>query len=357
MTTFYQTAIFLLTLALLSTCQKETADTPEPLKVLGIKACDLSFLPEIRAANAVYKNATGQAEDPLVTLKQAGVNTVRLRLWHNPADGHSGFAEVKAFAQELKSKDFKTWLTVHYSDTWADPGKQQKPDAWKLLSYAQLKDSVYAYTKKIVTEINPDYIQIGNEINAGILFPDGAYANFSQLTELVQQGIKAVRDHSSQTKVMLHYAGHDYAYQFFTKLGITDFDLIGLSYYPTWHGKDLTQLGININALANQFKKDIVIAETAYPFTLGYNDYTNNIIGLDNQLLPGYPATPQGQKDFLAANKGILQQNFKGAGLCYWGAEWIAYRGSTATNGSSWENQALWDFNNQALPVMQVFKD
>ena len=99
----------------------------------------------------------------------------------------------------------------------------------------------------------------------------------------------------------------------------------------------------------------MIIAETAYPFTLGYNDYTNNILGLANQLVPTYPATNQGQMEFLLAIKNLVKQNSRGLGFCYWGAEWVAFRGPTATNGSSWENQALWDFNNNALPVMDAF--
>lgn len=99
----------------------------------------------------------------------------------------------------------------------------------------------------------------------------------------------------------------------------------------------------------------MLIAETSYPFTLGWNDWTNNIIGLTNQLHPNYPATPEGQRDFLQKIKTTVQNTPSGLGFCYWGTEWIAFRGSQATNGSSYENQALWDFNNKLVPAASVF--
>ncbi|MBC7868238.1 MAG: glycosyl hydrolase 53 family protein [Gloeobacteraceae cyanobacterium ES-bin-316] len=351
---------------LISACSKSSVPSPPvpappvpvvPSKELNIKAVDASFIPEIRSSGVVTKNRLGQPEDMLTTLKNEGVNTIRLRLWKDPATLHSGFNEVKTFAQKIKSKGLKVWITVHYSDTWADPGAQLKPAAWNGASYAQLKDSVYNYTKKIVTEMNPDYIQIGNEINGGLIWPEGRSSNLVQMKELIAQGIRAVRDQSPQTKIMLHNAGIDNAAFFYTNIGALDYDIIALSYYPIWHGKNLNQLQTTLNTLSAQFNKDIVIAETAYPFTFGWNDYTNNIIGLDNQILPEFSATEQGQKDFLTRLKTIVTNSPKGTGLCYWGAEWVAFKGPQSTKGSSWENQALWDFNYKALPAMGVFKN
>jgi arabinogalactan endo-1,4-beta-galactosidase len=110
-----------------------------------------------------------------------------------------------------------------------------------------------------------------------------------------------------------------------------------------------------MNSLGQLYSKKVLIAETAYPFTFGYNDYTNNIIGLPSQILPAYPATESGQSGFLSAIKNTVKQSSYGIGFCYWGSEWVAFRGPTSTNGSPWENQALWDFNNNALPVMDAF--
>jgi arabinogalactan endo-1,4-beta-galactosidase len=110
-----------------------------------------------------------------------------------------------------------------------------------------------------------------------------------------------------------------------------------------------------MNTLGQHYNKKVLIAETAYPFTLGWNDYTNNIVGLDSQIISTYPATQSGQKDYLLAIKNLVKQSSNGIGFCYWGSEWVAFRGPTATNGSSWENQALWDFTNNSLPVMDAF--
>jgi arabinogalactan endo-1,4-beta-galactosidase len=349
--------IFLFTaVGIFFSCGKEPA-TSQSAKILTIKSVDASFIPEIRLAGIITKNINGQPEDMLVTFKNAGINTIRLRIWKTPVGGHSGFDEVKTLSNEIKNKGMKVWLTVHYSDTWADPGSQVKPAEWNTASFAQLKDSVYNYTKKIVTEINPDYIQIGNEINNGMLWPDGSYNNPAQLTGLLQQGIKAVRDNAANTKIMLHYAGVDNAVPFFKNFNTLDYDIIALSYYPNWHGKNLANVQTRLNTLDSTFNKEIVIGETSYPFTFGFNDYTNNVIGSQDQVLTEYPATVQGQKDFLIKIKQIVTNVPKAIGFCYWGAEWIGFKGSTATDGSSWENQALWDFNNQALPAMEVFKD
>jgi arabinogalactan endo-1,4-beta-galactosidase len=251
----------------------------------------------------------------------------------------------------------KVWLSVHFSDTWADPGNQAKPAAWNGISFSRLKDSVSVYTKKIVTEINPDYIQIGNEINSGFLFPEGSLNNLNQLKELLTAGTQAVRANAPNCKIMLHCAGYDVADYFFSTLSSIDYDIMAVSYYPIWHGKDLNQLKTVLTNLSSSKNKPVVIAEVAYPFTFDYNDFTNNIIGDNSQIISTYPATREGQKNFLLQVKNIINAIPRGVGFCYWGAEWISMYGPTATNGSSWENQALWGFDNKALPVIGVFRD
>jgi arabinogalactan endo-1,4-beta-galactosidase len=156
---------------------------------------------------------------------------------------------------------------------------------------------------------------------------------------------------------MIHYAGvaASDTNWFFNKLKNIDYDYIGLSYYPVWHGKNLGTVTTTINALGKTFNKKVLIAETAYPFTLGYNDWTNNIVGLDSQLVSGYPATPEGQKSFVLAIKDIVKASEYGQGFAYWGGEWISFKGNEATNGSTFENQAFYDFSNKALPVLQAF--
>ena len=325
-----------------------------------ISAVDISSYPKIELSNPVFKNKDGVTISFLEFLKSKGINTIRIRLWVNPVDEHSSLSEVKSLSETLKSKGFKIYLTLHYSDTWADPGHQITPSEWQNTSYNTLKDFVYNYTKMVVQQINPDIIQIGNEINNGFLHPEGnRYSEPSQFLELLSEGIRAVRDYSTNpTKIMLHYAGHQGADVFFNDVKDLDYDVIGISYYPIWHGKSLSELEQNLSELKSLYNKEIMIAETAYPFTLGWNDWTNNIVGLEEQLiLPEFPPTPQGQKDFIEQLKIMMTSLYGGIGLCYWGAELIAWVGSESTEGSAWENQALFDFNSQALPVLQVFEN
>ncbi len=323
-----------------------------------ILAVDISSYPKIELSNPVFKDNNGITISFLEFLKSKGINTIRIRLWVNPIDEHSSLSEVKSFSETLKSMGLKIYLSLHYSDTWADPGHQITPSEWQNVSYDTLKDIVYDYTKMVVQQINPDIIQIGNEINNGFLHPKGhRYSEPNQFLDLLNEGIQAVRDYSPNAKIMLHYAGHQGADIFYSDVKDLDFDVIGISYYPIWHGKSLLQLEQNLSELKSLYNKEIMIAETAYPFTLGWNDWTNNIVGLENQLiLPEFPATPQGQKDFVEQLKTMMTNLDSGIGLSYWGAELIAWNGEESTEGSPWENQALFDFNNEALPVIDVFK-
>ncbi len=342
----------------MASCSKENATiTNKPVNEATIISVDLSSLPQIEETSTVFYNLQDQPEDVLTTLRNSGINTIRLRIWNNPINNYSSFEEVKAFAHKIKLMGLKVWITIHYSDTWADPGHQVPPLRWQGLSFNAIHDSVYSYTKRIVTQIKPDFIQIGNEINAGFLFPYGNINEHeSQFVDLLSAGIKAVRDNSDSTKIIIHFAGIDGANPYYHKLLNIDYDIIGLSYYPIWHGKDLNALKTAISNLAKDNNKGVVIAETAYPFTLGWNDLTNNVVGLEEQLImPGYPATQKGQRDFIAKIKEVVTSTENGIGFCYWGGELVAFKGTNATDGSIWENQALYDFNNKALPVINEF--
>lgn len=322
-----------------------------------IKAADMSFLPLIESEGTLFYNSQMVAEDALLTLKKSGCNTIRIRLWHTPTDNQSSFNEVKILSQRVKNLGMKVWLTVHYSDTWADPGHQIKPQAWNNLTFNQLKIQFENYTSQIVSEIQPDIFQIGNEINNGFIYPEGNLSsNESQFVSLLAAASSVIRSERPTTKIMIHFAGIEGASWFFSKTAAIDYDYIGLSYYPIWHGTDINLLQQTMTTLGQNYNKKVLVAETSYPFTLGWNDWTNNVIGLTNQLHPNYPATPEGQRDFLQKIKTTVQNTPSGLGFCYWGTEWIAFRGNQATNGSSWENQALWDFNRKLVPAASVFK-
>ncbi len=324
-----------------------------------ITAVDISRYPEISGSNPTFYDLKGNQNDFLTILKENGINTVRLRLWVHPDNEHSGFEEVKQFSETLKNMGFKIWITLHYSDTWAHPGQQQTPSQWSGIGLNNLKDSLYVYTKKVITDIKPHFVQIGNEINTGILHPYGDISTrYQNFISLLQEGISAVRESSDDCKIILHYAGTENADWFFRQLSTIDYDIIGLSYYPVWHGKSLNNLRTTIQHLSESNNKQIIIAETAYPFTLEWNDWTHNIVGSDEQLiLPEYPATSEGQRKFIKDLKISMQEVDKGIGFCYWGAELIAWKGNQSTAASPWENQALFDFDNEALPVLREFQN
>lgn len=348
------------TFALFSCSGDDAAKTntePQPEDESFLRAADISFLPEIEAEGILYYN-NGLAEDVVTTLKNKGCNAARIRLWKDPANAHSGMAEVKALADRVREAGMKVWLTVHYSDTWADPGSQTIPTAWQGMSVSDLKAAVAAYTSEILTQIHPDIFQVGNETNNGFLWPMGTLSsNEAQSVALFQAVSEAIRSQAPNTKIMLHYAGYDGADWFFDKMATVDYDYIGLSYYPMYHGKSFIELKNAINTLGQVYGKKVVIAETAYPFTLGWNDWTNNVLGSADQLIPGWQATPTGQKGFLQTLRSTIESSPYGLGFAYWGTEWIAFRGTEATNGSSYENQALYDFEHNALPAMDAFAE
>lgn len=352
-------AIFYYTLLLFSfSCSNENSSNDTSQEVF-IKGADMSFLPLIENEGTQYFNAINQSEDALLTLKKAGCNTIRIRIWNNSPENLSSFNEVKALAQRVKNAGMKVLLCVHYSDTWADPGAQSIPAAWANLSFSDLKIAFTSYTSMLMTEIKPDIIQIGNEINNGFMWPKADLATHeSEFLELLNVASAFIRATSPKTKIMLHYAGIGAGTSwFYNKMATVNYDYIGLSYYPIWHGKNLEDVKSTISTLGQTHNKKVIIAETSYPFTLGFNDWTNNILGTTDQIIPSYEATPLGQKAYLLALKEKIKETQHGFGFCYWGTEWVAFRGNQSTNGSPWENQSLWDFNNRVLPAMAAFAE
>lgn len=333
-----------------------------------VRGVDVSFTPQIEDLGGKYK-LNGVVRDALDIFKESGSNYVRLRLWHTPKDGYSGLAKTLEYAKRVKNKGFKFLLDIHYSDWWADPGKQTKPAAWTNLSFANLQDSVYNYTKNAITAFKnqntlPDMVQVGNEITGGMLWPDGKISgttNWTNFTALLKKGISGVKDAagSSNVKIMIHIdrgGDNSSCRWFFDNLNSNgvSFDVIGLSYYPWWHGT-LTQAKNNITDLAVRYNKDIIIAETAYPWTLQYYDNTGNIVGTSTILLSGYPANVKGQKDFLLALTKLLKDvpNKKGIGFFYWEPGYI----SQQPLGSSWENLTTFDFTGNALSSLVAFQN
>jgi arabinogalactan endo-1,4-beta-galactosidase len=336
-----------------------------------IKGVDISTLKQVEDNNGVFKE-NNISRDPIQIFKSHGINFIRLKLWHTPENGYNNLANVLAVAQNVKNLGLKFLLDIHFSDTWADPAHQTKPADWNSLPFQSLKDSVYNYTKYVITTLKnngalPDMVQIGNEITCGMLWDDGnvcgnfnTQVQWSNFTALLNEGIRGVKESlqsNDSLKIMIHIdSGGDVSGSqwFFDKLNSygVDFDIIGLSYYPWWQGT-LIDLQNNLNNLIQLYNKEIIIAETAYPWTLNWNDNTNNIVGNTNQLLPNYPASIEGQKKFLIDLMNIINDlpDDKGLGIFYWEPEWI----STQTFGSPWENLALFDFNGNLLNSISAF--
>jgi len=334
-----------------------------------LNGVDLSFQPEIEHTKIQYKDENGNSIELLPFLRKKGVNSVRMRLWYEPQNSHCDLAEVKAYARKIKVNGMKFLLDIQYSDSWADPSNQTVPKKWKNLNFSVLRESVFIYTKRVISELKfqgttPDIVQIGNETNNGFLWNYGKIGgkfdgNSDNYFTLVSQAIRAVRSVDKKIEIMLHLAGFSDANQFFQNAvnHKIDFDIIGISYYSIWHGTSLETLQTALDSLAAEFPQQIMVVETAYPWTLSWNDKTQNIYGEETQLIKDFPATPRGQKKYLQALKTMLKnlKNDKGLGFCYWSPDWIAFKGKNAENGSAWENATIFDFNCRVLPVIEIF--
>ena len=339
---------------------------------LAIRGGDVSSLYRSELDGGTYYTSSGAAENADAQLSAAGMNYVRLRVWVNPEDGFDDEAQLLAMAKQAASYGQKLLLDFHYSDTWADPGHQAVPAAWASDTLAQLETQVYNYSKQVVADLvaqgtPPAMVQVGNEINAGMLWPDGSTSNWSQLAALLKEGIAGVHAAYSPAKIVLHLAGSDsestLASWYSTAIadGVS-FDDIGLSYYDYWDGR-LDVLQADLDGLAAEFGKPVFVAETAYPFTLTSNDSSTSLsFSTSSELDPGYPATPAGQaanfQDVLSVVQAV--PNGLGLGAFYWEPTWTVVKGNgwdptNPSSGDGWENQALWNYSNTALPAIADF--
>lgn len=338
-----------------------------------IKGADISTLQALEDQGVKFYDEVGQEKDLLLILKEHGVNYIRLRIWNDPveAGGYNDSAHALALAKRVKAAGLKLLADFHYSDFWADPGKQVKPKAWEGLTYSELKQAVYSYTSEVLNEMKqagayPDMVQIGNEINNGMIHPEGSTSQFDQLAELLQQGAQAVRDtqpSGQHTLIMLHLAegGNNGKFRsFFDQISSrqVDYDIIGLSYYPYWHGT-LQDLKNNMNDLVARYGKQVVVAETAYPYTYEDGDDSHgNIAGENETAIAGLPASVANQQLMLEAvfNTVASVQGQQGLGAFYWEPAWLPGVGWKQGEGNAWENQAMFDYSGHALPSLKAFE-
>ncbi|MFT3907969.1 MAG: beta-galactosidase GalA [Ferruginibacter sp.] len=247
-------------------------------KMLG---ADISFLPELEDKGMKFFDADGKQKDAITILKDHGLNYIRLRIFNDPArdSGYSpkkGFCDLehtKQMAKRVKAAGMKLLLDFHYSDYWADPQQQYMPKTWRGKSITVLKQAVYDYTKMVIQSLKdqnttPDMVQIGNEINHGMIWPTGAINNLDSLAQLIYAGIQGVKAVSPTTTIMLHIAlgGQNDESKFFIDNMIArgvPFDVIGLSYYPKWHNT-LADLEYNLDDLSHRYNKDVIVVEYSH---------------------------------------------------------------------------------------------
>ena len=362
-----------------------------------VKGMDLSTLLELERCGAKYYD-NGEERDLLAIMKSYDVDTIRIRLWNDPwsetgesyGAGENDLKTSLEIAKRVTAAGFGVLLNFHYSDFWADPGKQIKPKAWADYGVKELEQAVYDYTLESMQTfldagVNITMVQVGNELSNGLLWPEGKVPNYDNIATFVNAGIRAVRKADAAIPVMIHLdnGGNNALYREwfdnFTKRG-EDFEIIGLSYYPFWHGS-LQMLNDNMNDIAERYGKDLVIAEVSMGYTM--EDY-KNYEKLSDEERKGYatrpalvekieyPMTKQGQYDFMEdfLNRISHIKGGKGKGFFYWEPAWIPVPGSGWATpaslkymndpgpcGNEWANQALFDSDGNALPTLALIRD
>ncbi len=331
------------------------------------RCADVSYLEAVEEGGGRFVGADGLPDDALRLMQAAGINMVRLRVWHTPANERNDRAATLRMARRAKASGMDVLLALHYSDTWADPGQQALPQAWQGLSASVLADSVEVYTRSLLDALvaqdtPPAVVQLGNEITSGMLWDAGRVggtfdtaAQWRTLASLLATGERAVAATVPDARTMIHIdRGGDLGTSrwFFDNLmtqGITP-DIIGLSFYPWWHGS-LGDLQQTLDGLTAAYNADVMVVETAYPWTLDWFDNTHNLVGLASQLHAGYPASPEGQRRFVEAVMQRVADVSGGLGVCYWAPDAI----STSGFGSPVENMAWFDDAGRMLPVLEAF--
>ena len=339
---------------------------------IAIRGADVSSLYRGEQDGGVYYTSSGTEENALQIMSAAGLNYVRLRVFVNPEDGFNDEAQLLAGAKQAYSTyGLPIYLDLEYSDNWASPGQQVIPAAWSSDTFAELETATYDYAKQIVGDLDaqgtpPAMVQVGNEINAGMLLPDGSTSDWTQLADLLKEGIAGVHEANSGSKIVLHLAGSDDLatleswYSTAIADGV-DFDVIGISYYDYWDGR-LDVLQTDLDGLAAEYGKPVMVAETAYPWTMDNASGVNSVTSSNTTLDPGYAATPAGQQENFRDVLSIVQAvpNGLGLGAFYWEPTWTIVSGNgwsttDITSATGWENQAMWNLSDVALPAISDF--
>ena len=362
-----------------------------------IKGMDLSSLLEVEECGGKFYDR-GKQGDAMDILQRYGCNAVRLRLWVNPYDengtpygaGTNDLSRTMRLAKRVLQRKLDFLLDIHYSDFWADPGKQIKPKAWAGLTKEELTKKVYEYTKETMEKLRaehtlPTMVQVGNELSNGLLWPEGKTPHFDAIASFVNAGIRGVKDVCPDMSIMIHLdnGGNNTLYRTwfdnYFQNGGADFDVIGLSYYPFWHGT-LDMLSANMNDIALRYGKDLIVAEVSMGFTTeDYRPYEKAPLSALKGMATReelvkrvpYPMSIKGQcefmRDFMECIKNV--PNGHGKGFYYWEPAWIpvpgsgwatkpslAYMNDPGPCGNEWANQALFDYEGNALPALETIR-
>ena len=365
------------------------------------RGMDASAVLALENSGVKYYNFDGEKQDVFMTLAQAGVNYIRLRVWNDPYDengngyggGNNDVATAIALGQRATKYGMKVCIDFHYSDFWADPKKQFVPKAWEGMDIEEKSDALYNFTLESLTQlldagVNVGMVQIGNEINNGM----SGETDVANVRKLLTAGSKAVREAAANSGkeilVAVHYTNIDDMKKLDTLLtGLQvkeiDYDIVGLSFYPYWHGT-MDDLKNAITHIRNTYGKKVYVAENAYCYTAEDGDGSANSVEGTDDLAEGYSASVQGQanevRDVCAAASEAGAE-----GVFYWEGTWIPVGPADADNsdlwekygsgwassyasgydpkdagqyygGCSWDNQAMFDFTGHPLASLNVFK-
>jgi arabinogalactan endo-1,4-beta-galactosidase len=352
----------LASLAVVATLACDMTPSARSPAVVGV---DVSALEQVEAAGAGFSDGDSPpGADALTLLRDQGFSAVRLRVWHTPPTSVCDLASATRLAKRAVGLGMEVMLDLHYSDTWADPGHQAKPAAWASSSGAALEDSVRRWTRDVVRSLHaagagPRWVQLGNEVSNGMLWPDGRLAGgdddrgwqrFARLLRAAAQGVRDGAGGGPAPRCVVHFdaGGSPARTRAFAARLVREgvpFDDLGISYYPWWHGP-LDSLSATLEALEG-LGKGLYVLETAYPWTLAWRDTVHNVVGEDRQLLARFPADPEGQRAFFAEVIARVEASPLGRGVFYWAPEEV----STAARGSAWENATLFDAGGVMLPA------
>ena len=310
------------------------------------KGADVGWLPQMEATGYKFYDQDGKETDCLQLLKDRGMNSIRLRVWVNPNDdkasGHCSKEETIIMALRAQKMGMRVMINFHYSDSWADPAKQFKPKAWEKHSFPELLDDVYNHTFDVISSlkkagVTPEWVQVGNEIPGGMLWPDGSTDNWKQLGQLLNKGYDAVKAVDENIKVIVHVDEGNNNAKFRTFFDNATaqkvrYDIIGLSYYPYWIKKDYSEtiadLEFNLNDMVKRYNKDVMIVEVG-----GEDDKVQNTYELLKATIEAVKKVP----------------NNRGLGVMYWEPQ----------GARSWSHYALsaWQADGKPSPALDAFKE